>query len=530
VRVPRPLLGALLVAGVTTPGVDAQATALTTELVATGLPRPVFATSPPGDEQRLFFLEQDTADIHILHLDTGQVQANPFLDLSAIVSVPGTERGLLGLAFHPDYDDNGWFFVNYTSLDGGSTRLARYTVSGNPNVADETSGVTVLQITQPQNNHNGGMLDFGPDGMLWMGTGDGGNFDDSGSGHAAGGNSQSGTTLLGKMLRLDVDQLPYAVPPDNPFVGDPLVLDEIWAVGLRNPWRHSFDRVTGDLWIGDVGQNIREEVDIVPRRDVAAVAAGLDPALNFGWRCEEGLLCTGLTGCTCGDAGHWPPLLDYDHGIDGQAVIGGHVYRGRAIPDLAGAYLYADHTSHRIWSLRQEDGAIVPGTHVERSAELAPSEGTGLFFITSFGQDGAGELYLCTILGDMYKLVPAGPFVGVGGALAGVAGEPAHFGTGGVAAGEPGALHLRGGAPLATTGLLLGLAEGAVAFKGGVLKPVPVVDVVVMTTDVEGAIDLAWSDTGGAPPGTLLVTQFALVDGVAPKGVALSNGLRTTWP
>lgn len=493
-----------------------------------GFNRPVYATHAPGDTTRLFVCEQNAADIEILDLNTNTKLATPFLDLTGLVSTGG-ERGLLGMAFHPDYANNGYFYVNYTVSGSGATRIARYQVSANPNLADAGSAATILQFSQPQSNHNGGMISFGPDGMLWIPTGDGGNFNDTGTGHAAGGNAQSGTTLLGKMLRIDVDGgFPYAIPADNPFVGDPLVDDEIWALGLRNPFRHSFDRDTGDLWIGDVGQNAREEVNFTTAATIAAVAAGTIDGLNYGWRCMEGLLCSGLSGCTCNAPELTLPIEQYPNPGMGRAVIGGYVYRGDAIPDFDGKYWYGDNSSNRIWTL--EEVAGVATNIVEHTASGNALNGLGIDGPAAFAEDANGELYILELDDNtVSKIVPAGPYVGLGSGLAGTNGKPVHFGNGGVAAGEAGGLYLRNAAAGATAGLFFSASEGAALFKGGILKTVPLAGLVVLTTNGSGEVDITWTDTGGYPSGTTLITQFGVIDPGAPAGVALSNALRTSW-
>jgi hypothetical protein len=514
-----------------TPAASGQSTELTTVRVASGLSRPVMATSAPGETDRLFVAEQNQADIHIVDLNTNTVLPTPFLDLTGLVTTSGNEQGLLGFTFHPDYASNGKFYVIYTASGGGHLRVVQYNVSGNPNIADANSAVTVIQVNQPQSNHNAGDVTFGPDGMMWIPTGDGGGANDSGSGHASGGNGQSGSTLLGKMLRIDVSTLPYTIPADNPYAaaGDG-VLDEIWAFGLRNPFRVSFDSETGDLWIGDVGQNAREEVSFASAEDIAAVAADTKDPFNFGWRCTEGFLCTGLSGCTCGGPELTNPLDAYAHN-QGLSVIGGQVYHGLAIPDLDGMYVFADHYTDIILGTREENSLQLPGFPVNLEGQLAPGGGLNLDSIAGFGTDGDGEIYFTDLNGgEVFKIVPEGPYTGLGCELAGTEGDPIHFGDGGVASGEAGGLYLRNAAADATAGLFYSLSEGATPFKGGVLKTIPLVDIIILTTDGNGELDLTWSDTGGAPPGTELVTQFGIDDDGAIKGVALSNALLTTWP
>ncbi len=382
--------------------------ALTTDTVATGLSRPLYVTHVPGDFGRVFVVEQrvgtgTTARIRIVTLPDHALLPTPFLTVSGVST--GDEQGLLGLAFHPDYASNGYFYINYTD-SGGTTRIVRYTVSGDPDVADSGSATAVLSIAQPFSNHNGGWMGFGPDGYLYISTGDGGSANDPGN------RAQDITSqLLGKMLRLDVngDDFPddpnknYSNPADNPFVGE-TGDDEIWAYGLRNPWRPAFDRATGDLFIADVGQGTWEEINFQP-----AASTGGE---NYGWRCMEGNHCTGLTGCTCDvDCGNQLlvcPIYEYNHNSDGFScsVTGGYVYRGCAIPDLVGTYFFADYCSDRIKSFRY-DGTISAFT--DRTAELDPPGGTTITSITSFGEDAFGELYICDRGGEVFKIVPVDP-------------------------------------------------------------------------------------------------------------------------
>jgi glucose/arabinose dehydrogenase len=392
----------MLMVGLTPPAVRAQ-TPLTTVRSATGLSRPVFVTHAPDDFERVFIVEQHTGRIKIMNLGSGSINPTPFLDVNGLST--GNEQGLLGLAFHPDYAGNGFFYVNFTAGDR-TTHVRRYTVSANPDIADPSTATTVLTIFQPQSNHNGGWIGFGPDGYLYVATGDGGGGGDSGSGHTPGvGNGQDITNnLLGKLLRLDVnsDDFPadpvrnYAIPPGNPFVGvegD----DEIWAFGLRNPWRNAFDRETGDLWIADVGQNAWEELDFQP-----ADSGGGE---NYGWRCREGAHDFNPTG-DCSRIPFTEPIHEYSHGL-GCSISGGYAYRGCAIPDLQGAYFFADFCSNSIWSLRY-DGVSVSDFQ-NRTAELAPDVGS-ITSISSFGEDAFGEIYICDMFGgEVFKIVPDVP-------------------------------------------------------------------------------------------------------------------------
>jgi hypothetical protein len=373
------------------------------ERIASGLTSPMLVLSPAGDHERLFVVEQ-YGPVKIL--EDGAVLPTPFLDLTGKVA-GGGEQGLLGMAFHPDFAVNGFFYVCYTRTDGSSV-LERYTVSAtDPDVADVASAVTLLgPVAQPGPWHNGGCLQFGFDGKLYVAMGDGGGANDSGPGHLPGGNAQSTATLLGKLLRLDVD-LPFPhVPPDNPYAGQIGPLGPIWASGLREPWRFSFDRATGDLYLGDVGQASREEIDFVP----AAAMPTSDAPLNFGWRCREGTLCTGLSGCPCDDRSLVEPIEEFDHSV-GCAVIGGHVYRGCAIPELRGHYVYSSFcyaSPSRIFAFDASGLATGSprGPTIELTAALAPDAPLSITALTSFGEDAAGELYLCDRDGEVYKLVP----------------------------------------------------------------------------------------------------------------------------
>lgn len=342
---------------------------LATETVATGFTRPLYLTAPAGDD-RLLVVEQ-TGRIRVVK--NGVVLAAPFLDLSAKVS-GGSEQGLLSMAFHPDYASNGLFYVDYTD-DDGDTRIERYAVSADPDVADGGSAKLILTVPQPASNHNGGHILFGPDGMLYVALGDGGGAGDPFN------NGQNAGTLLGSLLRLDVDGGdPYAIPSDNPFGS------EIWAVGLRNPWRIAFDAVAGTLYIADVGQASFEEVNVVDDDE---------SGLNYGWRIMEGSSCFGGGGCD--DAGLVLPEVEYDHG-EGCSVTGGFVYRGSALPEVVGHYFYSDFCRGFLRSFRF-DG--------ENATELVEWDVGGLGSVLSFGQDSAGELYILSDNGSVVKLVRA---------------------------------------------------------------------------------------------------------------------------
>jgi glucose/arabinose dehydrogenase len=396
------LLGLALLVG---PALRAE-TPLTSERVAMGLQQPLYVTSAPGDSGRVFVVEQP-GRIRILDIDAQPpvLVATAFLDISDRVNSAFDEQGLLGLAFHPDFGANGLFYVSYTGA-GNELNVARFHAPGaTPDEADPGSETPVLSIAQPQANHNGGWMAFGPnDGLLYVATGDGGGGGDDDAGHTPGtGNAQDTTgNLLGKLLRIDVDGSNgpggrYGIPPDNPFVGvtgD----DEIWSYGLRNPWRNAFDRLTGDLYIADVGHGSWEEVDFQP--------ADSDGGENWGWRCREGAHDFNF-GASCGGETLLDPILEYSHGGTPFrcSITGGEVYRGCAIPDLRGTYFYADYCSNQIWSFRASGGQVTEAR--ERTAALA-SSGSTIGEITSFGTDALGELYVVDRGGEIFRIVPDG--------------------------------------------------------------------------------------------------------------------------
>lgn len=361
--------------------------AIKTERVASGFSEPLFLTSPAGDFQRLFIVEQSSAQIKIIK--NGAVLPTPFIDLNSKAQ-GGGEGGLLGLAFHPNYLNNGIFYVNYTD-NSGDTVIARYSVSGNPDIADPNSEFIIANINQPFGNHNGGMMAFSPnDGFLYIFFGDGG------SGNDPGNRAQTLSNIHGKIHRIDVDS-GLSIPGSNPFVGIP-GLDSIWSYGLRNPWRASFDRLNGDLYIGDVGQGDREEVSWQPGNSVGGE--------NYGWRCMEGTVCTGLSGCTCNAPELTIPIHDYDSTRSDCSVTGGYVYRGGAIPEIDGTYFFGDFCTGKIWSLKWNGNSV--SEFQERTTELIPDVGA-INNISSFGEDAAGEIYIVDRDGEIFKIVSDNP-------------------------------------------------------------------------------------------------------------------------
>lgn len=390
-----------------TPGTSrAEVSGLTR--VATGFSSPTFVTHAPGDPNRMFVVEQ-AGVIRVFDRNTGAVQSQPFLDIQGFVEDSGNEEGLLGLAFHPEFQTNGKFYVNYiygpTTAD--DTRVDEFVVDDPANdlVANSNSRRTLLQFDQDFSNHNGGWLGFSPnDGMLYISTGDGG------SGNDPNDRGQSLDTYLGKILRIDVDVEPgpnapaYKIPADNPFASDghPDTFDEIWAYGLRNPWRASFDRATGDFWIGDVGQNNREEIDFQP-----ADSTGGE---NYGWRLREGNIATPTGGVGGPEpVDHVPPVYDYDSDgvgpFGGNSVVGGYVYRGPD-PEVQGRYFFGDTVNTHVWSFYPDD-PMDSDTTVEQLTNLdsllTPDVGSKRN-PTAFGEDLYGNLYLVSQGGDIFRI------------------------------------------------------------------------------------------------------------------------------
>ncbi len=344
----------------------------------------------PANDSRLFVVQQGGL-IRIVN-SNGTVNATPFLNLSTLIST-GSERGLLGLAFHPNYATNGLFFVNYTNTSG-NTVIARYAVSANPDIAN-TAGTILMTINQPFSNHNGGSLKFGPDGYLYIGMGDGGSGGDP-QGYAQNLSlthtsvaSNPSRIYLGKMLRIDVDNpvapLNYGIPPTNPYVGQ-TGKEEIWAYGVRNPWKFSFNRLNGDLWIGDVGQNEVEEIN--------KIASPLpNTGLNFGWRCYEGTAAYNTSGCAA-QSTMVAPLAQYTHsGTSGCSITGGYFYTGTTYPNFQNKYFFADYCLNRLSYVNGTTGVITNSPNL-----------TGANFVTSFGEDKDGELYL-TNGSIVYKII-----------------------------------------------------------------------------------------------------------------------------
>jgi len=363
-----------------------------------GLSRPVFLASPPNDPTRLFVVEQHTGQIRIVDRATGQVGPVAFLSITGLAT--GGEQGMLGLAFHPEFASNGLFFVNVTVAGSGATEVRRYQVSADdPDLADPASEDLILGYDQPFANHNAGWMAFGPDGFLYIATGDGGSGGDPGN------RAQDLGQLLGKILRIDVDRddFPadpthdYGIPLDNPFAST-AGAHEIWAYGLRNPWRCSFDWLTGDFYIGDVGQGVWEEIDFQP-----AASGGGE---NYGWNLREASHCfPPVAGDpVCGDLSLVDPIYEYRHASapdGGFSVTGGYVYRG-PIAAIDGHYFFADFVTRQVWSFVFDGATRSPVDNW--TAQLSPPVGT-VERISSFGEDADGNLYIVDLGGEIFKLV-----------------------------------------------------------------------------------------------------------------------------
>ena len=345
--------------------------------------RRMVALAYPEDGTNLLFLALQPGRIMVFRNDQSVTSASLFLDITERVNDRGNEEGLLGLAFDPDYQRNGYLYLYYSASSPRRSVVSRFSVSrDNPEAADPRSERVILEVPQPYANHNGGQLIFGPDGYLYIGLGDGGKAGDP---HE---NGQNTSTLLASILRVDVSSIDlegtYTIPPDNPFVGrGGGVREEIWAYGLRNPWRFTFDRLTGDVWAADVGQDRFEEVDIIR------------PGLNYGWNVMEGLHCFPRPEGRCDQRGLEMPVVEYTRG-DGCSVTGGYVYRGSRLPSLYGAYVYGDFCSGKIWGLRHD------GTRLTEQLELVDSR----LQISSFGEDRTGELFILSFDGKIYRLKP----------------------------------------------------------------------------------------------------------------------------
>ncbi len=368
--------------------------------IANGFTKPVYVCQPPGDNDRLFVLEQKGI---IKIIKNGMTVRKPYADLRNKVHnpiTPGDERGLLGLAFHANYQNNGFVYINYSDKND-HTIVSRFRVASDPDRLDTKSEKVLIKLKQPFSNHNGGHMEFGPDGYLYISVGDGGKWGDPYN------NAQNLGNLFGKILRIDVDTGdPYAIPDDNPFINNEDAKDEIWLYGLRNVWRFSFDWGKGDVYLGDVGQDLWEEIDFV-----AAENAG---GQNFGWRVMEGNHCYNPKE-DCEPTGELP-IFEYPNdanymkiltgmdepNVDGCSVTGGYVYRGSAISELQGTYFFADYCSGNIWTFKEKNGKATEFQN--RTEEISLGGGGFTNYISSFGEDNNGELYIVDYNGIIFKL------------------------------------------------------------------------------------------------------------------------------
>ena len=477
---------------------------LMAELLAAGLDSPVWAGSPPGETERVFVLELE-GPVRIVK--QGTLLEQPFLDLTAQV-IPGAQGGLLGLAFHPDYAHNGWFYVYYSSGFQSST-LVRYSASvHDPDRADPSSALPMLAapIVSPLQYHQGGGLAFGPDGRLYLGIGD---ERDTPLGSCA---AQRLDSLLGKILRLEDDG---GIPADNPFVGVPGARPEIWDLGLRQPFRLAFDAATGDLFIGDIGEDLREEVNVHP--------ASLPGGMNWGWHVMEGELCSGAAQCAehpCPAPEYAAPAFAYAHENHLCCVLGGFVYHGALVAALEGTYLYGDICTGHLYALHLAGGralgseALVvlldSGAIDDLVGVCADGDGEPLLVDRALGAAGEGEIW---------RLHPG--ITDLGGSL----GFPSFSGQGTALPGSTITLSLTSAAPLAPAYLVVGAGLLGLPFKGGIMMPSPGFILSGLAVGADGSLTLSGTWPGGPPPGTPLVLQWWFVDAAGPAGFTASNAL-----
>ncbi len=478
--------------------------------VAGGFSRPVFVTTPPGDLDRLFVIEQHTGLVRIIKGST--VVATPFLNVFSRI-LTGSERGLLGMAFDPLYATNGHFYLSYTRAGDGASIVERFTVSANRDVANAASGTIGLgPIAQPFSNHNGGCINFGPDGYLYLGLGDGGSGGDPSC------NAQNPASPLGKFLRVDTATIPFSAPPTNPFIGNTAYRQDIWSVGWRNPWRFSFDRDTGEMFVGDVGQNTLEELSYEPP---------MTGGRNYGWKIMEGINCYSTAACTAPPACNAATLVRPFHTIPTApycSIIGGYVYRGRNIPQLRGQYFFGDYCTGNTWSLRYGNGTFT--NLVLRTPELA-----GLGNVSSFGEDPRGEVYICSLsAGVIYRIAArdGGPCQDLGFGRVGSNGQAPLFEVlGRLEAGVSADLSLRRAPANMPTALVISSANTPTPIFGGTLVPVPPELIVTLSTDAAGMASLTVA--GGIGP-AVLYGQWVVVDLGLPEAIGFSNACRITFP
>jgi glucose/arabinose dehydrogenase len=387
-------------------------TSFSAERVASGLTQPLFVTAPPGDVNHLFIVQQ-TGQVRILDLQTGRLRSKPFINIQRMLTSTSGEQGLLGMAFDPNYASNRRFYLNFTvpggSFGNGVTHISQFRILTTRHKKRKSREKILLSFDHPQANHNGGWIAFSPrpgdDNNLYIGAGDGGGTNDQGNGHIEpGGNAQNNTTLLGKILRVHVDSNlgTISIPSDNPFFGSGTFRPEIWLFGLRNPYRASFDRQNGRMFIGDVGQNTREEVDVQE-------ASNPGGGENYQWRLREGAIATPTGNPVVGGSappGSVDPIQDYGRSTGGT-IIGGYVYRGTQIPALQGTYVFGDYVAGKIFTLNYNGTSV--SNFQDITSQLFPTRqgGFNLGNPSSFGEDANGELYITDIsVGSVYKIVP----------------------------------------------------------------------------------------------------------------------------
>jgi len=495
---------------------------LATKVVATGLSFPTHVASPPGDTSRLVVIQQNGV---ILLIKDDVLLPTPFLDISSLIPQEAF-NGLLGIAFHPDYDTNGFFYLHHSTGPDPSDRMtiARYTVSGDPDIADPLSREEILVLPYPgaPGHHLGGWIGFGPDGMLYIPLGDG---QTTGFETAGGARSQDLASPWGKTLRIDVDGDDYpgdddrdfAIPPDNPFVG--LGGEEaVWNLGLRQPYRADFDSETGDFWLTDVGWQSREEVEFIPVESPGGE--------NFGWNCSEGTGCFTNLNCSCTLTSITYPYFEYDHS-QGCSIIGGALYRGTVLDNFQGRFFFADWCTNRIWSIREQAGSTAG--LVEHTAELAPDVGD-FTSILSIAKDGAGEIYI-TDIDTVYKIVKD-PWQNLGGGTSGSSGLVIAQGEGPLTAGSLNPVSLQNAPPNALLLVWIALNPGPEfsALAGGTVHAFPFSNQLLFFADAAGQFSAATPWPAGVPSETNIWFQFFVDDPGVIWQITMSNGLLATTP
>ena len=491
--------------------------------IATFPDMPLGVTAPRGDAHRIFVCERGG---RVRIVTDGVLQNRAFLDISGEVRTTG-EAGLVGLAFHPDFAMNGRFFVSFVGRVLNDPTLREYHVGPDPDAADPASGVDLFSgVPHQSQGHYASDIQFGPDGMLYYSLGDDDDYDFP----------QASASKFGKILRLDVDRPPTFVPVDNPFAAPGDAGDDwVWALGFRNPWRFSFDRLTGDLYVGDVGASEREEIDFQPRSTGPRGSQGYQGGRNYGWPCEEGTLCTGDPHCVC-DARKVPPVLETDHNGGAAAIIAGCVYRGSAIPGMQGRFFYGDFNRNQIGTFLMQDGLA---TEIrDWSADLGLGTPGGPNLITSFGEDANGEIYFTSgIPAAVYRVDPAvrscvAPVEYCDAAPNSVGAGTRLRSTGSASIASPELELVADGAPSHVTGVFYcGAREVQVALGNGWRCVAgPIRRFPALTTDPQGSAAIAIAPAGlQVAPGETRDFQFYYRDASTGAGFNLSDGLRVVF-